>query len=85
MPVVPRHRGRRVGGHARSARLDRRIPAALIGLVASTALAAALDLQSHGVAVLGTVHTGAPHLGLTGLSWSALGACRAGRVVAWWS
>jgi len=57
-----------------SARLDRRIPAALVGLVGSTALVAALDLTSHGVAVLGTVKTGAPHFGLTGLSWSTLGS-----------
>ncbi len=57
-----------------SARLDRRIPAALIGLVASTALVGVLDLQSHGVAVLGTIKTGAPHLGLTGLSGSTLGS-----------
>ena len=55
-----------------SARVDRRIPAALIGLVGSTALVGALDLQAHGVAVLGTVKTGAPHFGLTGLSWSTL-------------
>jgi high affinity sulfate transporter 1 len=55
-----------------SARLDRRIPAALIGLVGSTALVVALGLQSRGVAVLGAVKTGAPHLGLTGLSWSTL-------------
>jgi len=54
------------------ARIGHRIPGALIGLVASSGLVAALDLQSHGVAVLGTVHTGAPHLGLTGLSWSAI-------------
>jgi high affinity sulfate transporter 1 len=54
------------------ARLDRRIPGALIGMVASTALVGALGLQSHGVAVLGTVHTGAPQFGLTGLSWSTL-------------
>jgi high affinity sulfate transporter 1 len=54
------------------ARLDRRIPGALIGMVASTALVGALGLQSHGVAVLGPVHSGAPHLGLTGLSWSTL-------------
>jgi len=54
------------------ARLDRRIPGALIGLVGSTALVVALDLQAHGVAVLGTVHTGAPHFGLTGLSWHTL-------------
>ena len=53
-------------------RVDRRIPAALIGLVVSTALVGALDLQAHGVAVLGPVKTGAPHFGLTGLSWSTL-------------
>ena len=54
------------------ARLNRRIPGGLIGLVGSTALVAALDLQAHGVAVLGTVKSGAPHFGLTGLSWSTL-------------
>jgi high affinity sulfate transporter 1 len=53
-------------------RIDRRIPGALLALVGSVALVRALDLQSHGVAVLGTIHTGAPHFGLTGLSWSAL-------------
>ncbi|MFZ0249770.1 MAG: SulP family inorganic anion transporter [Acidimicrobiales bacterium] len=57
-----------------SARLDRRIPGGLIGLVGSTALVAALGLQAHGVAVLGTVHSGAPHIGLTGLSFSTLGS-----------
>src|SRR6185437_15710682 len=55
-----------------SARLDRRVPGALIGMVVSTAIVAVADLQAHGVAVLGPVKTGAPHLGLTGLSWSAL-------------
>jgi sulfate permease, SulP family len=55
------------------ARLSRRIPGGLIGLVGSTALVAALGLQAHGVAVLGTVQSGAPHIGLTGLSWSTLG------------
>ncbi len=55
-----------------SARLNRRIPGGLIGLVGSTALVAVLDLQAHGVAVLGTVQSGAPHFGLTGLSWSTL-------------
>jgi sulfate permease, SulP family len=57
---------------AASKRLDRRIPGALIGMVVSTALVAALDLQAHGVAVLGPIKTGAPTVGLTGLSWSAL-------------
>ncbi len=56
------------------ARFSRRIPGGLIGLVGSTVLVAALDLQAHGVAVLGTVHSGAPHIGLTGLSWSTLGS-----------
>jgi high affinity sulfate transporter 1 len=53
-------------------RLDRRIPGALIGMVGSTALVAALDLQAHGVAVLGTVQTGAPHVGVRGVSLSTL-------------
>ncbi|HEX4126634.1 MAG TPA: SulP family inorganic anion transporter [Acidimicrobiales bacterium] len=57
-----------------SARLDRRIPGGLIGLVGSTALVAALGLQAHGVAVLGTIQSGAPHVGLTGLSLSTLGS-----------
>jgi sulfate permease, SulP family len=56
------------------ARLNRHIPGGLIGLVGSTALVAALGLQAHGVAVLGTVQSGAPHFGLTGLSWSTLGS-----------
>ena len=55
-------------------RLDRHIPGALIGMVASTALVAALDLQAHGVAVLGPIHAGALHFGLTGLSVSTLGS-----------
>ena len=57
-----------------SARVDRRIPGGLIGLVGSTALVAALGLQAHGVAVLGKIQSGAPHIGLTGLSWSTLGS-----------
>jgi SulP family sulfate permease len=55
-----------------SARIDRRIPGGLIGLIGSTALVAGLGLQAHGVAVLGTIQSGAPHLGLTGLSWSTV-------------
>jgi sulfate permease, SulP family len=54
------------------ARLNRHIPGGLIGLVGSTALVAALGLQAHGVAVLGTVQSGAPRIGLRGLSWSTL-------------
>jgi len=56
------------------ARIDRRIPGGLIGLVGSTALVAVGDLQAHGVAVLGTIRSGTPHVGLTGLSWSTLGS-----------
>ena len=55
------------------ARINRRIPGALIALVGSILLVNAFDLQAHGVPVLGTVHSGAPHLGLTGLSWTTLG------------
>jgi sulfate permease, SulP family len=51
-------------------RFNRRIPGALIGLVGSTALVAVLDLQAHGVAVLGPVKSGVPSVGLHGLSWS---------------
>jgi sulfate permease, SulP family len=55
-------------------RIDRRLPGALVGLVASTIVVSAARLQAHGVAVLGTVAHGAPHVGLTGLSWSSLGS-----------
>jgi len=54
-------------------RIDRRIPGALIGLVASTLVVAALGLQAHGVAVLGTVAHAAPRPRLRGVSFSALG------------
>jgi len=56
-----------------SERIDRRIPGALIGLVASTVVVAAAGLQARGVAVLGTVAHGPPHVGLSHLSWSSLG------------
>jgi sulfate permease, SulP family len=55
-------------------RVDRRLPGALVGLIGSTILVAALKLRTHGVMVLGAVPHGAPHLGLHELSWSALGA-----------
>jgi sulfate permease, SulP family len=54
-------------------RIDRRIPGALIALVGSILLVNAFDLQAHGVPVLGSVHSGVPHFGLTGLSWTTLG------------
>jgi sulfate permease, SulP family len=53
-------------------RVDRRLPGALVGLVGSTALVAALGLRAHGVEVLGTFAHGAPRLGVFDLSWSAL-------------
>ncbi len=55
-------------------RIDRRLPGAFVGLIGSTILVAAMKLHAHGVMVLGAVAHGAPHLGLHGLSWSALGA-----------
>jgi len=54
-------------------RVDRRLPGALVGLIGSTLLVEALGLHAHGVAILGTLAHGAPRLGLSGLSWSALG------------
>ncbi len=53
-------------------RIDRRLPGALVALVASTILVTALRLHAHGVSVLGTVAHGAPRFGLAGLSWSTL-------------
>jgi sulfate permease, SulP family len=55
-------------------RVDSRLPAALVGLIGSTILVAALDLRAHGVVVLGALAYGAPRVGLHGLSWSVLGA-----------
>ena len=55
-------------------RIDRRLPGALVALVASTILVAVLGLHGDGVAVLGNVAHGAPRVGLVGLSWSTLGS-----------
>ena len=56
-----------------SERFDRRIPGALLGLVASLIAVQAFDLHSaHGVAVLGPVAHGPPHFGLNGLSTYAI-------------
>ena len=49
--------------------IDRRIPGALIGLVIATVVTAALGLQDHGVAVLGTIHGGLPSVGVPSASW----------------
>jgi len=55
-------------------RIDRRLPGALVALVASTILVAVFGLQGHGVVVLGSVAHGAPRFGLVGLTWSTLGS-----------
>jgi MFS superfamily sulfate permease-like transporter len=55
------------------ARINRRLPGALIALIGSILLVNAFDLQAHGVPVIGTIHSGTPNFGLTGLSWTTLG------------
>ena len=55
-------------------RLNRRVPGALIGLIVSTVVVAAAGLHARGVAILGTVAHGPPHVGLTDLSWSSVGS-----------
>ena len=55
-----------------SERIDHRLPGALMGLVGATAVVAVFGLDHHGVAVLGTFDHGAPHLGLSGLTWGAI-------------
>ncbi|HXQ90515.1 MAG TPA: SulP family inorganic anion transporter [Acidimicrobiales bacterium] len=54
-------------------RIDRKLPGALVGLVGSTIVVAAAGLRAHGVPVLGTVAHGAPHVGLSALTWTSLG------------
>jgi SulP family sulfate permease len=51
-----------------SEKIDRRVPAALIGLVGSTILVATAGLEQHGVSVLGRVTTGLPHVGVPGVT-----------------
>jgi sulfate permease, SulP family len=55
-------------------RVDRRLPGALVGLIGSTIVVAALNLHFYGVAVLGALAHGAPRLGLHGLSFSTVTA-----------
>ncbi|MGO9955817.1 MAG: SulP family inorganic anion transporter [Solirubrobacteraceae bacterium] len=54
-------------------RVQRRLPGALIGLALATLAVSELGLRRHGVAVLGPIAGGTPHLGLVGLSVSVLG------------
>jgi SulP family sulfate permease len=49
-------------------RVDRRIPGALVGLVGSILVVAALGLRAHGVAVLGAVSGGLPTIGMPSAS-----------------
>ncbi len=54
--------------------VDRRVPGALIALVATTALVQGFHLHRHGVAILGSIAHDFPRVGLHGLSWTALGS-----------
>src|SRR5580700_5659515 len=54
-------------------RIDKKLPAALFGLVGSTVVVAAAGLRSQGVPVLGTVAHGPPNFGLNDLSLTSLG------------
>jgi sulfate permease, SulP family len=53
-------------------RIDPKFPGAFVGLIGSAALVSVLDLQAHGVAVLGTFADAAPRFGLSELSWSSI-------------
>lgn len=53
-------------------RLDRRVPGALLALIATTILTAVANLHAKGVDVLGSIQRGAPSLGLHEVSWSAI-------------
>ena len=53
-------------------RINRRLPAALAALVAATVLVEIFGLQHHGVAILGHVAHGPPHIGLRDLSWHTI-------------
>jgi len=55
-------------------RINHKFPGALAALVGSTVVVAVFGLPAHGVSVLGAFAHGAPHFGLVGLSWSALGS-----------
>jgi len=54
-------------------RIDHRLPGALAALVLSIVVVGAFDLSTrHGVAVLGHVHRGLPHVHIPAASWSEL-------------
>ena len=65
-------------------RITRKIPGPLIAVVTAISVSRAVDLASHGVAVLGAVPRGLPHLGLPALGWhdaAALGGTAASMFV----
>ena len=53
-----------------SKRVSKKIPGALIAVIAAVAASWAFDLQSHGVAVLGAIPGGLPTPGLPQVDWS---------------
>lgn len=53
-----------VGGERLGERVGRHVPGALLALVVSLVLSAALDLQHHGVAVVGALSAGLPPIAL---------------------
>jgi MFS superfamily sulfate permease-like transporter len=54
-------------------RIDHRLPGALLGLILSVVAVDVLGLASHqGVAVIGAIHGGLPHVSLPSISWSQL-------------
>ncbi len=55
-------------------RITRRIPGMLIAVIIAIGVSKAADLASHGVAVVGPVPRGLPHLGLPALGWHTAAA-----------
>ena len=55
-------------------RINRRIPGLLIAVIIAIIVSWAVDLASHGVAVVGNVPRGLPSLGLPALGWHAAAA-----------
>ena len=55
-------------------RIARRIPGALIAVIIAIIVSWAVDLASHGVAVVGSVPRGLPSLGLPALGWHDISA-----------
>jgi SulP family sulfate permease len=49
--------------------ISRKVPGLLIAVIAAISASRAVDLAGHGVAVLGAVPRGLPHLGLPALGW----------------